>query len=69
MHDAALAAHTTWRFPFMLHWTRSTRREGRGGDSDQGSVCTLMAPLTLMTDALNSDLMIPSHFREAKLTL
>lgn len=57
MHDAALAAHIEQCFPFMLHWARSRRREDTEGDSDKGSLFTLMAPMTLMTAALISDLM------------
>lgn len=57
MHDAALAAHTEQCFPFMLHWARSRRRAGGEGDSDKGSFPILMAPMTLMTAALISDLM------------
>lgn len=69
MHDAVLAARIKQCFPFMLHWPRGRGREGGEGDSDKGSLATLMGLMTLMTTALNSDLMIPSRFRGAKLTL
>lgn len=67
MHDAALAAHIKHCFPFMLHWTCSRRREVGEGDSDKGSFSSLMAPMTLMTAALISDLMTPPVLGGAKL--